>query len=131
MVDEAGNVMVDGAARRVMWELPARDADMRQSLLVRQYGTRELYDGTPDMADDGTMMESWRQSDLTGAGISFYGHRDDIGTPGYRLGGPLPVELSSFRPVRDEATGHVVIRWATESELNNAGFNILRSERSW
>ena len=127
MVDEAGNVEVKGAARNVMWELPARNPEMRQSL-VRQYGSRELYDGTADMADDGTMMASWRQSDLTGAGISFYGHRDDVGTPGYRLGGPLPVSLSKFRPVRNQTTGHVDITWVTESELNNAGFNILRSE---
>ena len=127
MVDEAGNVTVKGAARNVAWELPARSPDMRRSL-VRQYGSRELYDGTPDMADGGTMMESWRQSDLDGAGIAFYGHRDDVGTPGYRLGGPLPVQLSKFRPARDENTGHVVVRWITESELNNAGFNILRSE---
>ena len=127
VADAAGNVMVDGAERNVMWELPARNPDMRQSL-VRQYGSRELYDGTPDMADDGTMMESWRQSDLTGAGISFYGHRDDVSTPGYRLGGPLPVSLSKFRPVRNQDTGHVDITWITESELNNAGFNILRSE---
>ena len=126
-VDEVGNVKVDGAAREVMWELPARNPEVRQSL-VRQYGTRELYDGTPDLADDGTMAESWRQSDLVGAGISFYGHRDDVSTPGYRLGGPLPVELSSFRPVRNQATGHVDITWVTQSELNNAGFNILRSE---
>ena len=127
MVDEAGNVMVDGATREVQWDLPMRDPNMRQSL-VRQYGTRELYDGTPDPADDGTMMESWRQSDLAGAGISFYGHRDDVSTPGYRLGGPLPVSLSKFRPVRNQDTGHVDITWITESELNNAGFNILRSE---
>ena len=53
---------------------------------------------------------------------------DDVGTPGYRQGGPLPVSLSSFRPVRDQATGEVVVRWITQSELNNAGFNILRSE---
>ena len=127
VIDEAGNVMVDGAKRNVMWELPARDPAMRQSLL-RQYGTRELYDGTPDSADDGTMMESWKASDLTGAGISFYGHRDDVSTPGFRLGGPLPVSLSKFRPVRNQDTGHVDIQWITESELNNAGFNILRSE---
>ena len=127
MVDEAGNVEVKGAARNVMWELPGRNPEMRQSL-VRQYGSRELYDGTADMADDGTMMASWRQSDIVGAGISFYGHRDDVGTPGYRLGGPLPVSLSKFRPVRNQETGHVDITWITESELNNAGFNILRSE---
>ena len=77
---------------------------------------------------DGTMASAWRQSDVIGAGISFYGHRNDIGTPGFRLGGPLPVSLSSFRPVRNQVTDHVDITWGTESELNNAGFNILRSE---
>ena len=133
-VDEAGNYDIPAVAiipeplkREPLWVLPERNPDYRQSL-VRQYGTRELYDGTPDPADDGTMMESWKQSDLVDAGISFYGHRDDVGTPGYRLGGPLPVSLSKFRPVRNQETSHVDITWITESELNNAGFNILRSE---
>ncbi len=55
----------------------------------------------------------------------YYGHRTDLGTPGYRRGRPLPVELSQFsaRVVEDE----IVINWTTESELNNAGFNIYRS----
>ena len=128
VVDEAGNVMIDGAERNIVWEFDARNPDYRQSL-VRQYGSRELYDGTADMADDGLMMESWMQSDLgSGAGIAFYGHRDDAGTPGYRLGGPLPVSLSKFRPVRNQETGHVDIQWITQSELNNAGFNLLRAE---
>ena len=48
--------------------------------------------------------------------------------PGFREIDPLPVSLSSFRPERDKTTGEVIIRWITESELNNAGFNILRSE---
>ena len=125
MVDAVGNVMVDGAERIVSWDLQMRNLEYRQSL-VRQYGTRKI-DGSPDTPDDGMMMESWRQSDLSGAGISFYGHRDDASTPGYRLGGPLPVSLSKFRPVRNQDTGHVDIQWITESELNNAGFNILRS----
>ena len=60
--------------------------------------------------------------------LSFYGIRGDLASPGYRLGGPLPVALSSFRPVRDPDTGHILITWVTESELNNAGFNILRRE---
>ncbi len=68
----------------------------------------------------------WLVSDLQGT--THYGHPNDYGNPGYRRGGPLPVSLSSFRPARDKATGEVVIRWVTESELNNAGFNILRSE---
>ena len=59
---------------------------------------------------------------------SFYGASNDISTPGNYPGSALPVSLSSFRPVRDKATGEVVIRWITQSELNNAGFNILRSE---
>ena len=128
-VDTAGNVEVRGAEREIMWELPPRDPAARQSLL-RKYGTRGVggSDRGADPADDGTMEGSWNQSDIMGAGISFYGHLNDVGTPGYRLGGPLPVSLSSFRPVRDKATGEVVVRWITQSELNNAGFNILRSE---
>ena len=39
----------------------------------------------------------------------------------------MPVELSSFRPVRERLSGTVVITWITESEVSNAGFNIKRS----
>ena len=59
---------------------------------------------------------------------TWYGHDDDYGTPGTTKGKPLPVSLSKFRPERLKDTGEIVIRWVTESELNNAGFNILRSE---
>ena len=47
----------------------------------------------------------------------------------YDAGGPLPVELSHFRPARDKQTGAVVITWSTQSELNNAGFFIKRSQQ--
>ena len=57
---------------------------------------------------------------------TWYGARSDSGTPLNRIGQILPVELSSFRPTL--ADGKVTIRWTTESELDNAGFNILRSE---
>ncbi len=56
---------------------------------------------------------------------TYYGISDDIGTPGYYPGTALPVSLSSFLPKRTDAG--VVIKWVTQSELNNAGFNILRS----
>ena len=56
----------------------------------------------------------------------YYGSRDDIGTPAHTSNTPLPVELSHFRPTLEN--GEVVIRWTTESELNNAGFNIYRSD---
>ena len=42
---------------------------------------------------------------------------------------PVPVELSSFSPVRNKETGTVVITWLTQSELNNAGFFIKRSQQ--
>ena len=38
------------------------------------------------------------------------------------------VELSGFRPAREKLTGVVLIKWITESEVNNAGFNIKRSQ---
>ncbi|MDE0684759.1 MAG: leucine-rich repeat domain-containing protein [Candidatus Poribacteria bacterium] len=41
-------------------------------------------------------------------------------------GDPLPVSLSRFRAELIESG--VIIKWVTESELDNAGFNILRSE---
>ena len=56
---------------------------------------------------------------------TYYGASDDIGTPGFYPGSALPVTLSSFLPKRTDAG--VVIKWTTQSELNNAGFNILRS----
>ncbi len=129
LMDAAGNLEVDGTSRTKMWDLPG-SGELRTSI-VRVYGGvfNDMTEGSgPHNADNGTMEASWRHSDLAGASLTFYGQRSDIGTPGYRLGGPLPVSLSSFRPVRNVSTGHVEISWVTQSELNNAGFNILRSE---
>ncbi len=119
VVDTAGNLEISGTVRTHAWDLPER-GEMRMSI------TRTYKGGSNP--DDGLMQASWRQANLAGASLTYYGHRDDIGSPGYRVGGPLPVSLSSFRPVRDASTGHVEITWVTQSELNNAGFNILRSE---
>lgn len=132
VVDEVGNLKVDGATLRKRWELPPRHPEYRQSLL-RQYGVpfrpnQNGVDGVPDFVEFGILREAWRRSEWIGSRISYYyGHRDDVSTPGYRLGGPLPVQLSSFRAEQTE-TGGVVISWTTASELNNAGFNILRSK---
>ena len=41
----------------------------------------------------------------------------------------VPVELSTFSPVRNKKTGTVMITWSTQSELNNAGFFIKRSNQ--
>ena len=75
----------------------------------------------------GTEFDSWvSASNVTLAMPTYYGWETDIGTPGYRRGGPLPVALSQFQSVRINAG--VVIRWTTESSLDNAGFNLLRGE---
>ena len=149
-MDMAGNLMLDARTGDVAigdddrpiaeWELSdienyqARmDGDPRQSIVRKAggvYGGEGYAFTGAKSADTGTEVTSWRGS--SGHRHSperiFYGHADDISTPGFRTGGVLPVSLSSFRPARDAATGAVVIRWITESELNNAGFNILRSE---
>ena len=89
----------------------------------------------PSEPKDGEMMDSWvLASDASLvepmhlSAHSYYGFPTDVGTPGFRAGGALPVELSHFRPARDEA-GTVVITWSTQSELNNAGFFIKRCQR--
>ncbi len=132
VIDTAGNLKIDGAVQTHEWELPA-SGDSRKSI-IRTYGaifneaSKKAMGAGPHDAKDGLMENAWMQSKQVGASVTYYGHRDDISTPGYRLGGPLPVSLSSFRPVRNTATGHVEITWITQAELNNAGFNILRSE---
>ncbi len=52
----------------------------------------------------------------------------NIGSPGYRTEGGeiLPVTLSQFNP-RINQDSSVVISWIIESEVDNAGFNVLRS----
>ena len=115
VVDVVGNVRVEGRTLHVMWTLPETNGEVRYSIL-RQFGSP---------AHDGMLQSSWRKAQNF---ETYYGDPHDFGSPGHRTGSPLPVSLSSFRPVRDKATGHVVITWITESELNNAGFNILRSD---
>ena len=119
-VDVAGNLGATAA-----WDLPASENDEGRSSIIRRYVKGQG-------ADDGTMADSWvfaRDSHLTWVRFNetYYGSPDDIGTPGFRAGGPLPVSLSKFRPERLD-DGSIRIAWVTESELNNAGFNILRSE---
>ncbi len=120
VADSVGNI--DSNAKTddaPAWALPMSD-DGRSSLL-RRY--------TSSDADDGTTAAGWILASMTNlVPQTYYGDTDDIASPGHRQGSPLPVSLSSFRPLRDQATGDVVIRWITQSELNNAGFNILRSE---
>ncbi|MCE2416683.1 hypothetical protein J4G07_22125, partial [Candidatus Poribacteria bacterium] len=124
-----GNLGADGAAA---WALPMSEEGGRSSLIHRHVPVSV----GPVEPEAGTMMDSWvLASDTSFAQVthirasSYYGAANDVGTPGFRAGGALPVELSHFRPARDKATGQVVITWSTQSELNNAGFFIKRSQQ--
>ena len=122
--DMVGNLADDGS---VAWALPTREGNARSSIMRRHISAKPK---------DGEMVESWVLAsdtgftqDMHGTTQSYYGFPTDVGTPGFRAGGALPVELSYFRPVRDKTTSAVVVTWATESELNNAGFFIKRSQQ--
>ncbi len=124
LVDEVGNT--DGNRRTKdapAWALPvSAEAGVRSSLIRR-------YD--KGVALKGKQRASWAlASNVKRLAVSalHYGHAEDIGTPGYRKGGALPVELSSFSVMHNEA-GAVVLTWTTESEVDNAGFNLRRSEK--
>ena len=106
------------------WELPASEG-ARSSLIRREADAL-------GMATMGTMANGWvlaSDTPLVSGPATWYGSDEDAGTPGYDAGGPLPVQLSHFRPARDRDTGAAVITWSTQSELNNAGFFIKRSQQ--
>ena len=117
--DTAGNL---GATEA--WELPMSE-NGRSSLIRREM----LKDGTATMGTDANGWILASETPLVTGHATWYGSDEDAGTPGSDAGGPLPVELSHFRPARDKATGAVVITWSTQSELNNAGFFIKRSQQ--
>ena len=88
---------------------------------MRRYATETL------LPLDGTDLNSWRRTaDFHLSVSTYWGRETDIGNPGYRGSGPLPVTLSAIRA--DMTEEGAVLSWTTESEIDNAGFNILRSE---
>ena len=114
-VDIAGNMGADPA-----WDLPMADNGGGRSSIIRRYNTGTATGPGADrgsgegMVSDGTMrvwtgMEDKKDaagwilasvSDLTEVRVNetYYGNANDVGTPGYRAGGALPVSLSKFRP---------------------------------
>jgi hypothetical protein len=144
--DEVGNL--DGNPRtndEAAWEFPAgMTADGDRTSLIRIFDEGEARDGkgmveplngTGDGGDGMAGIDakySWIHAvdteDLSRIFVrhTWYGARTDFGTPADRTGQVLPVNLSFFRPTLQD--GKVTIRWTTESELDNAGFNILRSD---
>ena len=127
--DVVGNLGADGTA---MWALPMLDPEEGEgrSSIIRRYDEGEARAGTMVPPGDGTgawVLASKSSLSEVRFNETYYGSPNDVGTPGYHGGGALPVSLSKFRPERLDS-GEIVVRWITESELNNAGFNILRSD---
>lgn len=133
--DAVGNL--DGRIRTAdepAWILPnGWTEDDDRTSIIRRYRRGAERDG---IRQDGWIRAvdtdfSWiSRNRVTRRGRSletWYGSRSDYGSPGIRAGHALPVELSHFRPERTES-GAIVIQWTTQSEVDNAGFNILRSQ---
>ncbi len=123
IIDTVGNLDGDSDTQDTpLWELPSGTTEngARTSMLRRyHHQTRNPLAGTE--------ISSWRSATDAKLGKStYYGDRTDVGNPGYTLGGVLPVSLSSFQA--EQTAEGVVIKWTTESEVDNAGFFIYRSQ---
>ena len=123
LIDEVGNL--DGKRNtndKPAWSLPrSLTEEGARGSMIRRHDA-----GAPRLGTDASGWISAVNTKLATSTTTYYGHPDDIGAPGIESGGALPVALSRFRAERTD-TG-VIIKWITESELDNAGFNILRSE---
>ena len=120
-IDIAGNL--DGENNtddKPAWKLPnCITSNGFRSSIIRQYEA-----GAPLT---GTHKSSWfRATEMRRKIVTYYGHPKDVGNPGWKKGGPLPVQLSSFKAERTEQGA--LIQWTTASELENAGFHVLRCE---
>ena len=146
LVDDVGNLPDKPAnSRRVdaqsfmdpVWTLPSGTNEDGDRVSIARLTTKDTdaQDRRIELRglkENGVIEGGWIRSDEDNRlsrmhSSTYYGHASDIASPGQTVGSVLPVELSTFRPTRLD-DGSVVIRWATESELNNAGFNILRSD---
>ena len=152
VTDEVGNLVGKSASARgsirfdgpFSWNWPTdlTEENYRTSLIRLKHRDGSPRVGTPNRAVDGDLTGAVLRLGARGRPVGYawvhavdtafyqvqetwYGNSNDYGTPGYIRGTPLPVSLSFFRPTLEN--GEVIIRWTTESELDNAGFNILRS----
>ena len=123
VIDEFGNLTGGkGANEKVSWSLPKSVIKERtRSSILRRHK-----DGVPLLGTETSGWISAKNTKLLTGTTTYYGHIDDIGSPGVGGGGALPVVLSEFRAEHTEAG--VVLKWTTESEVDNAGFYIYRSE---
>ena len=88
------------------WKVPGKNGNTEKNdPLISMYRT---IDYTTGNIPDGTLANSWQAS------------TERVNLPAPSFGTPLPVSLSHFRAELTDAG--VVLRWVTESELDNAGF---------
>ena len=125
-IDRIGNLNENN---EIIFEIPLVGRKERVSLIRRLKSIRtQKYDWTFGMKKFGWFPANEVERLAKGRSQYYYGRHTDIGSPGYRTEGTeiLPVTLSQFNPQKNQ-DGSVVISWITESEVDNAGFNILRS----
>ena len=122
-VDAAGNLNSSRSAnRKIAWALPKSvTKDGERTSMIRRYD-----DGVPRLGTEQVGWISAQNTKLRTSTIHYYGHLRNIGAPGIESGGALPVQLSKFRAELTDAS--VVLKWITESEIDNAGFYIYRSD---
>ncbi len=121
VVDTVGNL--DGYPHTKdipAWTLPLGEtSDGARASIRRLYKKR--------LPLDGRHVKAWvSTADVPPKIITYYGDATDMGNPGYRKGTSLPVTLSSF--TAEHTPDGVIINWTTESEVDNAGFYIYRSQ---
>ena len=123
LIDEVGNL--DGKRNtndRPAWSLPMRlTDDGARTSMVRRYVNE-----VPRLGTEKTGWISAANTKLLTRTTTYYGSPNDIGAPGIESGGALPVNLSHFRA--EHTNAGVILKWTTESEVDNAGFYIYRSK---
>jgi hypothetical protein len=103
----------DGQAiSNIQASIMASGADLAAGVLLWNSPAGGMYDIVVDVNDNGNFDEV---VDYVDRDVSF----------GVQV---LAVTLSSFTATPDAGTSEVTLKWITESEINNLGFDIYRSE---
>ena len=123
VVDEVGNIDGDRrTADKPAWDILASENPKFRSSIMRVYSNKKPVDGTEAYA--WVLAENAHARNKRHE--TYYGNPRDISGPGYHSNFPLPVQMSAFSAKLDGEK--IFIEWTTSSELNNAGFNLLRSD---
>ena len=126
-IDRIGNLNEEN---EIVWEIPTVVREKRISLIRRLKPIRsQEYNFIFGVKEFGWFPAEEVERLIKNGSQYYYGRHTDIGSPGYRTenGEVLPVTLSSFRAQQNN-NEKIILSWVTESELENAGFNILRSQ---